>query len=192
MEGCELAGSGSTGECSDRAVSAIAAVAMVCGSLALLVMADRAGGVALGTEAASLQVVWIERDEVPDEEDKVSVGPDPAEFQIKDGAIRRGTEVSDAQSDVLSSAIEEPTVQGRLDLSLPTAALKLRQGPFERAETIQKEPVLQVSFQDRSFGGRLQSRARGAVCAELRKALVSNPESYEAISSAMGRHACRL
>ena len=165
---------------------------MVCGAVLLLIFADRAGRATIGTEVASLQVVWIERDKAPDKEREPPVASGVSDQEIRPEVRVRKAQASEAQGDVEAHVAGESMGQGQLNLSLPTASMEFRQGPLERPDKIVREPALQVTFQDRSLGGTLKRMSHRKICAELSSALVSQPESYEAIASSMARHKCRV
>src|SRR5690606_26540442 len=105
----------STSDCSDRAVSAIAAVAMVCGAVLLLIFADRAGRATIGTEVASLQVVWIERDKAPDKEREPPVASGVSDQEIRPEVRVRKAQASEAQGDVEAHVAGESMGQGQLN-----------------------------------------------------------------------------
>lgn len=192
MEAEKLLRFASTSERSDRAVSAIAAVAIVLGAVFLLMVADRAGRATIGTGVASLQLVWIERDEAPDEDSERPVATGVLDQEIKAAVRARKPRASEARGDVEAHVTGGSMGQGRLDLSLSTAPMEFRQGLLEGPGRMAREPVLQVDFQDRSLGGTLQRMAYRRICAELRSALVSQPESHEAIANSMARHKCKV
>lgn len=192
MEAAKLLRLASTSEHSDRAVSAIAAVAIVLGAVFLLMVADRAGRATIGTGVASLQLVWIERDEAPDEDSERPVATGDLDQEVKPEVRARKFQASKARSGVEARVAGEAMGQGRLNLSLPPASMEFRQGLLDRPGRMAREPMLQVDFRDRSLGGTLQRMAHSKLCAELRSAMVSQPESYEAIASSMAGHKCKV
>ena len=188
----ELSRFASTSDRSDRAVSAIAAVAMVGGAVLLLIFTDRSGSARIGTEVASLQVVWIERDEARDKEIEPRAAAGAPDQEIKPEMRTRKAQTSKARGDVEAHTASESTERDRLNLSLPTASMEFRQALLERPDKTVREPVLQVTFQDRSLGGALQRMSHRKICAELSSALESQPGSYEAIANSMARHKCKV
>lgn len=167
-------------------------MAIVLGAVLLLMFADRAGRATIGSEAASLQLVWIERDEARSREIERPVAAEVLDQEFKPEVRARKFQASKARGGVAARVAGEAMGQGRLNLSLPTASMEFRQGLLERPGKIAREPMLQVDFQDRSLGGALQRMAHRKVCAELRSAMVRQPESYEAIANSMARHKCKV
>lgn len=181
-------------ECPDRVVSALAAVATVCGAALLPVFADRDGRAPSGVELASLQIVWIERDETPDKEGEPPVASGVSSREIWLEAHAPKARASKAQDHTDARMDGEAVGQGRLqlDLSLPSAPMEFRRGLLEKPDRPVWEAALQVAFQDRSLGGTLQRMSHRRICAELGRALVSQPQSHEAIASSMARHKCKV
>lgn len=139
-----------------------------------------------------MQVVWIEREEALAKESEPPVASGVSDQEIKPAVRPRKAAASRAQSDVEPRVAGKSMGQGQLNLSLPAASMEFRQGLLERPGKIVREPILQVTFQDRSLGVTLQRMSHRKICAELSSALVSQPESYEAIASSMARHKCKV
>ena len=166
----------------------------MCGAALLPLFADRDGRAPSGVELASLQIVWIERDETPDKESEppVATGVPSGEIWLEVRAPK--ARILKAQGDTDAYVAGEAMGQGRvqLDLSLPSAPMEFRHGLLDQPDRPVGESALQVAFQDRSLGGTLQRMSHRRICAELGRALVSQPQSHEAIASSMARHKCKV
>ncbi|MGY0612918.1 hypothetical protein [Luteimonas sp. A501] len=158
----------------------------------LLIFADQAERAKIGTESASLQVVWIERDDAPDKASEIPASSGAADRETRPEVTGLKAQVSAEQGYAGIDEVGESVEQSQLDLSLPTATMEFRHGVLERPERMERESVIQVVFQDRSLGGTLQRMTHRGICGELSRALMSQPESYEAIERSMVRHNCKV